>query len=386
MRDDLDDVLVRTREIASAVVASNTERVDREGRWPEENLRALLGAGLGGLVLPRSVGGLGHSLLAVARVCEELGSVCASTAICFGMHHVGAAVLAAKATPAQVDAFLGPIARGEHLTTLALSEPGTGSEFYIAETRLESVDDGRIRISGEKSFVTNGGHADSYVVSVVAASETAAPGQFSCVVVPRAADGVRWGAPWDGVGMRGNSSRGMKLDGVVLGRDHVLGEEGDEIWFVFNVVAPFFLVAMSGTYLGVADAALAIARAHLVERRHSHTGRSLAQNSITQHRLGTLWATVARTRALLYEAARAGERADPSALPALCSAKAEVADCAVGVVNEVMSLLGGRGYANHSRIDRLLRDARAAHVMAPTTDVLRTWTGRALLDQPLLGG
>jgi alkylation response protein AidB-like acyl-CoA dehydrogenase len=68
----------------------------------------------------------------------------------------------------------------------------------------------------------------------------------------------------------------------------------------------------------------------------------------------------------------------------LCSAKAEVAECAVEVVNEAMTLLGGKGYAAESLVHRLLRDARAAHVMAPTTDLLRTWTGRALLDVPLL--
>ena len=72
------------------------------------------------------------------------------------------------------------------------------------------------------------------------------------------------------------------------------------------------------------------------------------------------------------------------ALIALCAAKAEVADCATQVVNESMTLLGGKGYANDSRIQRMLRDARAAHVMSPTTDILRTWTGRALLGLPLL--
>ena len=385
MRDDLEQIVGRTREIATVTAAANSERTDREARWPKENFRALLDAGLGGLVVPRSAGGLGHRLLAVARVCEELARECASTAICFGMHHVGTAVLAAKATRAQTDAFLAPIAQGAHLTTLALSEPGTGSEFYVPESRLEIMDGDRIRISGEKSFVTNGGHADSYVVSAAAADANAAPGQFSCVVVPGRSDAVRWGPAWDGLGMRGNSSRTLTLDGVVLGRDHLLGEEGDEIWFVFNVIAPYFLVAMSGTYLGVTAAALEIARRHLLDRRHSHTGRALAQHAATQHRLGTMWAVTARTRALLYEAARLGERGDPEALPALCSAKAEVAECAVNVVNEAMSLLGGRGYANDSRIERLLRDARAAHVMAPTTDVLRTWTGRAVLELPLLG-
>jgi alkylation response protein AidB-like acyl-CoA dehydrogenase len=76
----------------------------------------------------------------------------------------------------------------------------------------------------------------------------------------------------------------------------------------------------------------------------------------------------------------------PDALPSVLSAKAEVADVAVYVVNEVLTLLGGKGFAKEGKVSRLLRDVRAAQVMAPTTDMLRTWTGRALLGLPLLSG
>jgi alkylation response protein AidB-like acyl-CoA dehydrogenase len=80
-----------------------------------------------------------------------------------------------------------------------------------------------------------------------------------------------------------------------------------------------------------------------------------------------------------------GDRGDPEALPALCSAKAEVAVAAEHLATEAMTLVGGRGYAAGHVLHRLYRDARAAHVMAPTTDMLRTWTGRAMLGRPLLG-
>lgn len=381
----LNEAVERAREVTRSVVASESDSVDREGRWPETALRALQKAGLAGLVLPRAVGGLELGMVGLARVCEEVGRVCPSTALCFGMHHVAAAVLAAKATPEQALRLLEPIARGEHLTTLALSEPGTGVHFYYPETLIERVSGDAFRVRGKKSFVTNGSRADSYVVSTVAVSAAAAPvGEFSCVVIPADAPGLEWGPPWAGLGMRGNSSRNLELRDVSVSRRDLLGEEGDQIWFIFNVVAPFFLMAMAGTYVGLAAAALEEARVHVGQRRHSHSGTTLAQSAIVQHRIGELWANVARTRALIRAAAAAGDAGDPEALPALCSAKAEVAECAVTVVNEVMSLLGGKGYASGSRLDRMLRDARAAQVMAPTTDLLRMWTGRAFLDLPLL--
>lgn len=74
---------------------------------------------------------MGHGLSALAQVCEVLGHGCASTAMCFGVHSVGAAMISGKAMPDHAERLLRPIAAGRHLTTLALSEPGTGSHFYL---------------------------------------------------------------------------------------------------------------------------------------------------------------------------------------------------------------------------------------------------------------
>jgi alkylation response protein AidB-like acyl-CoA dehydrogenase len=380
----LREAIEAAKGIAETTVRRNAVRVDADGEWPEENIRALQAAGLGGLVLPTEVGGRGGGLLSVAVICEALGKECPSTAICFGMHLVGAAVLGAKATPAQRDRYLEPIARGEHLTTLALSESGTGSQFYLPETTMARRE-GELILDGQKSFVTNGGFSDSYVMSVAPADSTADPGEFSCVVVDASTPGLRWSDGWAGWGMRGNAAASVDLEGARLPADRLLGDPGDEIWYLFNVVAPFFLVAMAGTYLGAAAAAFDVARAHTLERRHSHTGTLIAQNTLVQRRVGEMWAKVQRTRSLIYDACRLGDAGDPFALPALCSAKAEVSETAERIAADAMTLVGGRGYAEGHVLQRLYRDIRAAHVMAPTTDVLRVWTGRSVLGLPILG-
>jgi alkylation response protein AidB-like acyl-CoA dehydrogenase len=111
----------------------------------------------------------------------------------------------------------------------------------------------------------------------------------------------------------------------------------------------------------------------------------LAEVSVLQHRLGTLWAKLAATRQLCRWAAETADRDGEHALEALCSAKAEVARTAVAITNECMSLAGGQAYRDGATLQRLLRDARAAEVMSPTTDILYTWIGRSLLGLPLLG-
>lgn len=381
----LDDILDQTREIALNELAPRADEIDKTGLWPEKSIRALQRAGLGGLVIPAEHGGLGYGLLGVAKVCEILAKECSSTAMCFGMHLVGSAVLSAKATTAQQKNFLEPIAKGNHLTTLSLSEPGTGANFYIPEAELTKNDNGGYILNGVKSFVTNGGYADSYVVSTVIPEPDTQIGQFSCVVVPNKSKGMEWQDSWEGIGMKGNASRNMKLNEIPIPADNLLGEPGDQIWYVFEIIAPYFVSAMSGTYLGIASAALDEAIEHVKDRTHTHSGASLSQQPVIQHRLGTLWSKVESARQLIYSAAAKGDSGEPESVLSLFSSKAEVADCAVDVVNEVMTLMGGKAYAEGGKVGRLLRDARASHVMAPPTDMLRTWTGRALLDLPLLG-
>jgi len=381
---DLDTIIARARKVAVGTLGPEAHSVDEERRWPEPGIRALQDMRLTALTVPKDRGGLGYGLLALARVCEELGRECASTSICFGMHAVGAAVIAAKATSMQQGQLLTSIAEGKHITSLALSEPGTGTHFYYPQTKLSRGENANLHISGTKCFVTNGGYANSYVVSTVSADPAAPPGHFSCVVLPADTKGMRWGPAWLGLGMRGNSSRSLELDDVQVPHRNLLGDEGDQIWYVFNVITPYFLVAMAGTYLGVASAALDEAKKNVKERRHMHSGALLAGNQVIQHRLGAIWANVARTRALLYRAASSGDEGDPDALLGLFSAKAEVAECAVDVVAQAMTLSGGRGYRGDSRLHRMLRDVQASHIMAPATDTLRSWTGRALLGLPIL--
>ncbi|GAC1515333.1 MAG: hypothetical protein NVS1B11_32150 [Terriglobales bacterium] len=113
-----------------------------------------------GLNAPKEVGGKGEGLLALAALTEAIGESCSSSAICFGMHCVGTAVIAAKASDFHKRTFLEPIAEGRHITTLSLSESGTGSQFYISETDAQKQDEDVV-INGLKQFVTNGGQANS---------------------------------------------------------------------------------------------------------------------------------------------------------------------------------------------------------------------------------
>jgi isovaleryl-CoA dehydrogenase len=371
------------REVAATTVADYAEEIDRDGRWPTEGLKALGEAGLLGLMVDPEVGGHGAGMLELAVATEELGRVCGSTALVYGMHCVASKVIDVRATDEQRRRYLEPMAAGEHVTSLALAEPGTGIHFYLPRATFRRDGDGFV-VNGHKSFVTSGGHADSFVASVVREDADLDPGTFSCLVVDEGTPGATWANSWDGFGMRGNSSCSLVLDEARVPHSSLLGAEGDETWYLFEVVAPFFIVAMTGTYLGVAQGALDTTIGHLRSRTYSHTGEALGASETLSHRLGEVWTAVERTRQLLHHAARSGDAGAPEARNALFACKAEVADSATWAVNEAMTLSGGRAYADNSTLGRALRDVRAAHVMSPSTDLLKTWLGRSLLGLPLL--
>lgn len=370
----LADLQELAQQIVADVIASEAEQVDRDAAWPERGMRELMRARLTGLQVPTRLGGHGQGLAGLATVVETIARGCASTAMCYGMHCVGTAVIAARSTPRHDERYLEPIAAGEHLTTLSLSEAGTGANFFLSETDLQREGD-FFRVRGQKQFVTNGGHADSYVIST-RASVPSERGDFSCLLIDRDTPGVSWGTPWAGFGMRGNDARAMRLDARVPA-ENLLGNEGDEVWYVFEVITPYFLVAMAGVYVGIAHAALAAATHHLMERRHTHTGETLSRQPTLQHRVGEMWAAVERSRQLLQHAARLGDLGSPAALPAILACKADAAETAVAVTNDAMTLAGGIGYRDNGVFARLLRDARAGHVMSPTTEILRLWSAWA---------
>lgn len=374
----------RTAEVVERHVAPAAAEVDAQAAWPAHSMRAFAEAGLLGLQVPEALGGHGQGLQALSVLTQTIARACPSSALCFGMHCVGTAVIAAKATDYHAERYLRPIAQGKHITTLSLSESGSGTHFYLPRTRLTPIDNGFV-LDGEKQFVTNGGQADSYVVSVApAAADGATSGDFSCVVLDRGTDGVEWLQPWAGLGMRGNSSRGMRMTRAAVPARNLLGAQGDQLWYVFEVVAPYFLTAMAATYLGIAEAALEATGQHLRSRRYAHSGESLAEADVVQHRYATMWMQVEKTRGLLREAASRGDAAHPDALPHILACKAAAGDAAVEVTNDALTLCGGMAYRENSRIAQMLRDARASHVMAPTTEVLKLWLGRALLGIPLL--
>ncbi len=372
----------KAHELGRAVLARHAEDVDRRGRWPAESVEALGRAGLLGLTVPAALGGAGEGPRTFVAVAGALAEHCASTAMIYLMHVCGVQVIAAAAAfPRRAD-VLRAAAAGRHLSTLAFSEKGSRSHFWAPVSRA-AAEGGTHRLSADKSFVTSAGHADAYVVSAGSATG-AKPTDSTLYFVPGDAPGLGVSGAWDGLGLRGNASAPVRLEGVAVPAQDRLSGEGEGLAVMLQTVLPWFQLGCAAVAVGISRAATEAIRRHVRGARLEHLGQSLAALPNLRARLAQMQVAVATQEAYLDHAARQVESPGPGTLLAVLGCKAAAAEAALAVTDLAMRAGGGASFSRQLGVERNFRDARAGWVMAPTTDVLHDLIGRALLDMPLL--
>ena len=171
------------------------------------------------------------------------------------------------------------MADGSELSTLAFSERGSRSHFWAPVSRIEGT-----TLAAEKSFVTSAGHAASYVAST-RPEGTESPIESSLYLVPASAAGIEIGPAWTGLGLRGNASAPMTFD-VSLDDATPLGEPGSGLDLMLTVVLPWFQLGQGAVSLGIAEAALGAAVAHVTRARLEHLGETLADLPTVRARIG----------------------------------------------------------------------------------------------------
>jgi isovaleryl-CoA dehydrogenase len=363
-------------QVITDVVAPNAGAVDREGRFPRASIDALAGAGFLGLSSSADVGGGGQGMRDAASVIERLAEVCGSTAMVVLMHYAATAVLEAHGD----DKTRRQVAAGLHLSTLAFSEAGSRSHFWAPLGTASRAGD-QVRLDARKSWVTAAHEADSYVWS---SRPLAAEGPMTLWLVPSGTSGISPSGSFDGLGLRGNDSTPVVADGATVGVDALLGPDGAGLDIALAAVLPWFLVLSASFSLGLMEAVVAETGAHLGATRLEHLDQRLIEQPITRADYARMRLTTDTVRALINDTLNALETGREDAMLRVLEVKALAAESAVDVTDLAMKVAGGAAFGKELGIERRFRDARAARVMAPTTDALLDFVGRAISGLPLL--
>jgi alkylation response protein AidB-like acyl-CoA dehydrogenase len=354
----------------SAVVEPAAVEVDRAGTFPRAALEALGRSGLLGLVSARDVGGRGEGLRAATEVVERLAGACGSTAMVACMHYAAAAVVEAHG-PREVREA---IASGRHLSTLAFSESGSRSHFW-APVSTAHADGELVRLDAAKSWVTSAGEADSYVWS---SRPLAAPGPSTIWLVPGDAPGLKVAGPFDGLGLRGNASSPVGAHDVAVPRGAMLGEDGKGDEVMLGLVLPWFAAMSAAMAVGTMEAVVASSVAHVTATRLEHLGSRLADLPTIRAYLARMRIATDQARTLVVDTLTAMESGRDDAILRVLEVKAASAEAATTVTDLAMRVCGGAAFRKEAGVERRFRDARAATVMAPTTDALYDFVGRAI--------
>ena len=368
--DDIEPVITGT-------IAPLAIEVDQAGTYPRAALEALGKVGLLGLISAKDVGGLGEAHRAAARVIEEIGKYCASTAMVVCMHYAGTAVIEAYG-PREIREA---IAAGRHVTTLAFSESGSRSHFWASTSSAAPLGD-KVRLDAKKSWITAAGQADSYVWS---SRPLASEGLSTLWLVPANAPGLRVVAPFNGLGLRGNASSPVTAEGVIVPKEAMLGDDGKGFDVMMDIVLPYFQLMCAALSIGLMEMATTRAAAHVGATRLEHLGQSIADLPTIRAYLARMRIKTDMTRALLFDSVDAFESGRSDAMLRVLEVKAAAAEAATEVTDLAMRVCGGAAFRKEVGVERYFRDARASTVMAPTTDALYDFIGKAVCGMPLFG-
>lgn len=362
-------------EICNSVISLYAPEVDRGGAFPSESVAALKEAGLLGAVSAPEVGGLGLGHRGAAAIVERVARECGSTAMVVTMHFSGAAVLEAHA-PYAVRAAA---ASGDHLSTLAFSEVTSRSQFW-APTGTASRRNGAVILNASKSWVTSAHHAAAYVWS---SRPIEAEGLSTLWLVPSGAEGLTVQGAFDGMGLRGNDSLPVTAQGVAVEPAAMLGPDGGGFDAMLGIVLPMFSVCNAACSVGLMQAAVARTAAHAASARYEHTGAALADSATTRNYIARMKVMADSVRALLFDTVDALENGREDAMLRVLECKAAAGEASTQALDLGMRVCGGAAFRKEVGVERYFRDTRAAGVMAPTTDTLLDFIGKAVCGMEL---
>lgn len=362
------------RSFAEREVLPNVDEWERTGDLPRDlHLRAGE-AGLLGANFPESVGGGGGDGADAVIICEEMHQSGAPGGVFASLFTCGIAVphIIASGDQRLIDTYVRPTLAGEKIGSLAITEPGGGSD--VGHLRTSAVKDGdHYVINGAKTYITSAVRAD-FVVTAVRTGGPGAAG-VSLIVVDKGTPGFEVSRKLDKMGWRSSDTAELSYTDVRVPVENLVGVENTG----FAQIAQAFVserIALAAQAYSSAQRCLDITAQWCRDRETF--GRPLISRQSVQNTLAEMARRIDVARVYSRRVVERQLEGETNLIPEVCFAKNTAVEAGEWVANQGVQLFGGMGYMAESEIERQYRDMRILGIGGGTTEILTALAAKLL--------
>jgi isovaleryl-CoA dehydrogenase len=374
--ETLDMLRDSVRGYAQSKIAPRAAEIDATNTFPRDLWTGLGDLGLHGITVPEADGGAGLGYLAHCIAIEEVSRASASVGLSYGAHsNLCINQISRWGNAAQKAKYLPKLISGEHVGSLAMSEPGAGSDVVSMKLRAEKRND-RYILNGNKMWITNGPHAETLIV-YAKTDPAAGPKGITAFLIEKSMAGFSTAQKLDKLGMRGSDTCELLFQDCEVPYDNVLGEEGQGAKILMSGL-DYERVVLAAGPLGIMAACLDVVVPYVHDRQQF--GQPIGTFQLMQGKLADMYVTFSTARAYVYAVAQACDRGETTRKDSAgCILYA--AEKATWMALEAIQCLGGNGYINDYPTGRLLRDAKLYEIGAGTSEIRRYLIGRELFEE-----
>ncbi|RSH80479.1 uncharacterized protein EHS24_009059 [Apiotrichum porosum] len=380
---------------AQKEIAPRAAEIDKKNKMPADLFPKMGDMGLLGVTVPEELGGLGLGYLEHTIAMEEISRASASVGLSYGAHsNLMVNQLRRNGSEPQIAKYLPKLLTGEHVGSLAMSEPNAGSDVVSMRTRAElDKSHDKYIMNGSKCWITNSPIASTFLIYAKSEKDAKPSKAITAFLVEKGMPGFTVGEPLDKFGspppsatiaasnqltvtplfqMRGSPTAEIFFDNVEVPAENVIGGVGNGAKVLMSGL-DYERLVLSGGPLGIMQAALDMTLGYTHEREQF--GQKIGTFQLMQGKLADMYTKLSASRAYVYAVARAADAGKVSREDC-AGAILYVSDRCVEVAMDAQQCFGGNGYINDYEVGRLLRDSRLYTVGAGTQEIRRALIGR----------
>lgn len=326
---------------------------------------------MGVLSLPikKEYGGLEQDLLTTLYVLESFGNQCHDAGFSFAVssHIVSTCVPIQKfGNELQRNAYLPDLCSGKKIGAHAISEPESGSDAWNMITNAVRNEAGYL-LNGNKTFVSNGPVADTFIIYARTNKAVGALGGFTAFIVNKDTPGFTVGQPMKKMGLKTSVLCDLFFDDCQLSREQVLGKEGQG-FTIFNYVMKWEVLCSFVINVGEMEQLLTKCIAYSKSRKQY--GEPICKYQAISHKIANMKIALEISRTMLYKAALAFQRGK-NVTTDLAIAKIVTSENFVQSALDALQIFGGHGYMEESGIEKYVRNSVASKIYSGTSEIQR---------------